>query len=277
MSDFFKFLTRRIFYKHIAIYGLVVLLVLSLASIFLNYYTGHGEKMKMPDLRGKTIAEIQNIADKNGFELVVVDSIYIPEKRQGTILDHTPKPGAYIKKNRVVFLSVTSVNPEMIKMPDLVNTTLRQAQTIMESYGLQMGRLQYRPDYAENLVLAQLFGGRKIKVGQKIQKGSKIDLVLGMGMGDSLTTEIPNLVGLGYKDAVMAISGAMLNLGAKVCDGSIQSYSDSLDAYVWKQDPPYQEGQKLVPGSIIDIWLKKREQTIPNTNGSDESEINDIQ
>ena len=71
MSDFFKFLTRRIFYKHIAIYGLVVLLVLSLASIFLNYYTGHGEKMKMPDLRGKTIAEIQNIADKNGFELVV--------------------------------------------------------------------------------------------------------------------------------------------------------------------------------------------------------------
>ena len=112
MVDFLKFLTRRIFYKHIAIYMLVLLLIVSLASIILNHYTGHGEKMQMPDLRGKTMKEIEVVATKYGFELQVVDSLYLPNQKKGTVVDHTPKPGASIKKNRIIFLTLTSFNPE---------------------------------------------------------------------------------------------------------------------------------------------------------------------
>jgi len=257
MGDFFKFITRRVFYKHIAIYAFVLLLFVTLASIVLAYYTGHGEKMPMPDFRGKSMKEVEEIATKYGFDLQIVDSIYRPNQPKGTVVDHTPKAGVFIKKNRVVFITVASFTPELIKMPDLVNNSLRQATTMMETYGLTLGKLHYKPDYAENYVLEQLFNGKKIKVGSKIQKGSKIDLVLGMGVGDGTKAEVPNLVGLTYKEALTVISTAMLNVGATVFDGDVKSYSDSLDVIVWKQDPAFGDGKQLIPGSIIDIWLKK--------------------
>jgi len=261
MGDFLKLLTRRIFYKHIAIYLFVLLLIVLMASVILNKYTGHGAKMPMPDLRGKTMAQIEDIASQNGFELQVVDSIYLPNQKKGTVVDHTPKPGVNIKKNRVVFLTLSSFNPELIKMPDMVNTSFRQAKTILETYGLELGKLHYKPDYAENYVLEQRYNGRKIAAGTKILKGSKIDLLLGMGVGDGTMTEVPNLVGLSYRDALSLISTSMLNVGATVFDGNVKSYIDSLDVVVWKQDPPFGDGKELIPGSIIDIWLKKQAQS----------------
>ena len=261
MVDFLKFITRRVFYKHITIFAFVILLIMLLSSIILNYYTGHGEKMPMPDLRGKTFSQVAEIASKYGFELQVVDSIFLPNQKKGTVVDHTPKPGVNIKKNRVIFLTVSSFNPELIKMPDMVNTSLRQAKTMLETYGLELGRLHYKPDYAENYVLEQLFNGKKIKGGSKIQKGSKIDLVLGMGIGDGTKAEVPNLVGLSYREALSLISTSMLNVGATVFDGEVKSYIDSLDVVVWKQDPSFGDGKQLIPGSIIDIWLKKQTQS----------------
>jgi beta-lactam-binding protein with PASTA domain len=272
MVDFFKFLTRRVFYKHIAIYMLVLILIIALASISINYYTGHGVKIVMPDLRGKTMKEVEAISLKYGFELQVVDSIYVPGHKKGTVVDHTPKAGVNIKKNRVIFLTLTSFNPEIIKMPDMVNSTLRQAKTVLETYGLELGTLHYKPDYAENYVLEQMYNGHKIKAGTKIQKGSKVDLVLGLGIGDGTTAEVPNLVGLSYKEALSMISSSMLNVGATVFDGQVRSYSDSLDVVVWKQDPPFGNGKQLMPGSIIDIWLKKQAHT---SNSSEET--NDIE
>jgi len=272
MGDFLKFLTRRVLYKHITIFAFVLLLIMLLASITLNYYTGHGEKMPMPDLRGKSMAQVQEIAVKYGFELQIVDSIYLPNQKKGTVVDHTPKAGVNIKKNRVIFLTLSSFNPELIKMPDMVNISFRQAKTMMETYGLELGQLRYKPDYAENYVLEQLFDGRKIKAGTKIQKGSKIDLVLGMGIGDGVKTEVPNLVGLTYRDALSLISTSMLNVGATVFDGQVKTYMDSLDVVVWKQDPQFGEGKQLMPGSIIDIWLKKQAQSAKPSE-----EINDFE
>ena len=155
----------------------------------------------------------------------------------------------------------------MIKMSSLVNNSLRQAKTIMGTYGIELGTLQYKPDFAETYVLEQRFNGKKITVGTKIQKGSKIDLVLGMGIGDGTKTEVPNLVGLSYKEALSMITSSMLNVGATVFDGEVKSYVDSLDVVVWKQDPPFGSGKQLMPGSIIDIWLKKQ----PNATKSSET------
>jgi len=272
MGDFLKFITRRVFYKHIAICAFVFLLIILMASIVLNYYTGHGEKMPMPDLRGKTMTQVEEIASKYGFELQVVDSIFLPNQKKGTVVDHTPKAGVNIKRNRVIFLTISSFNPELIKMPDMVNTSLRQAKTIMETYGLELGRLHYKPDYAENYVLEQLYNGTKIKAGTKIQRGSKIDLVLGMGIGNGTKTDVPNLVGLTYRDALSLISSSMLNVGATVFEGNVKTYIDSLDVVVWKQDPPFGEGKQLTPGSIIDIWLKKDAQSTKSLDETNDFE-----
>jgi hypothetical protein len=52
----------------------------------------------------------------------------------------------------------------------------------------------------------------------------------------------------------------------------VKSYTDSLDVVVWKQDPPFGNGKQLMPGSIIDIWLKKQAQSAKSSE-----ETNDIE
>jgi beta-lactam-binding protein with PASTA domain len=166
---------------------------------------------------------------------------------------------------------MNSFNPEYIKMPDLVNTSLRQAKSTMESCGLQLGRLHYKPDLAENYVLMQYYKGKRLSAGAKIPKGSKIDLIVGLGSGEGLQTSIPNVTGMTYNEAVSAISSAKLNVGAKVFAPEILTFADSVDAQVWKQDPLPEE--KLQPGSLVDIWLKKKTESESNTN----NELNEFE
>lgn len=257
MSGLVSFLTSKVFFKNLVIISLSLLLVVAFSSILLSIYTAHGEKMPMPDLRGMTMDQVKDATSKYDFELKVVDSVFMPDHKKGAVIDHSPKPGFNIKKSRVVFITLNSVNPEMVAMPELVNTSLRQAKTVMESCGLQLGRLKYRPDFAENYVLEQLFKGRRVNVGTKLPKGSKIDLVLGLGNGEGKKTTVPNLVGLNYKDALSSITSSMLNVGAKIFSNDIKTFSDTVDAVVWKQDPPYSNEQTFMLGSLVDIWLKK--------------------
>ena len=272
MLNFVSFITSKVFFKHLVIISLVFVMLVALASIGLSIYTAHGDKISMPDLRGMTMEQVVEASSDYNFEFKIVDSMYIPEQKKGTVIDLTPKPGFSIKKNRVVFLTMNSVNPEFIKMPDLVNTSLRQAKSTMESYGLQLGRLHYKPDFAENYVLKQIYRGKNINPGSKIPKGSKIDLVLGLGEGEGKSVPVPDLIGMSYSSALAAISSGKLNLGARVFQLEIKTFSDSLDAVVWKQDPPA-SGQELQPGSIIDIWLKKEN----DNQNANQNEINEFE
>ncbi|NJK97864.1 MAG: PASTA domain-containing protein [Bacteroidales bacterium] len=90
-------------------------------------------------------------------------------------------------------------------MPDLLGFSLRQAQDNIENRGLKVGNVKYVPDIARNYVLKQFYRNREIKPGTKINKGSQIDLVVGMGVSDEQSS-LPNVVGLGIDNARETLS-----------------------------------------------------------------------
>lgn len=256
MVELLRFLTSRKFFKHLAIIIVSFILLIALVSIYINIITRHGDKLQMPNLINKTLDQAKESASDFEFEFVVVDSVFLPNHPKGTIVEQIPKAGTHVKKSRVVFVTLNALNKEIIKMPDLVNNSLRQAQAILESYGLRMGAIQYKPYFAENYVLEQRFKGRIIKVGDKILKGSKIDLVIGVVGSKEASINPPNLVGLSYKDALSVISTSSLNVGARIYSEAMHTAEDSMNSVVYKQDPPV-GGKKLIQGSLIDLWLKK--------------------
>lgn len=234
--------------------GIFVLLI-AIVALILNLYTNHGAKVLVPDFKTLTMEEADGLASSHSFELQIVDSVYLPEKKKGTIVEQTPKPGSSVKDGRIIFITVNMTNAEKIKMPDLVNTSLRQAETMIQSYGLRLGRIKYQPDVAKDYVLAQLINGRNIKKGTLIERGTKIDLVLGLGQDDASETTVPQLVGLSYTEALAQIRSAGLKPGGVIYDAAIKTEDDSSAALIWKQFP--ESDESLVPaGSIIDIWLK---------------------
>ena len=136
-------------------------------------------------------------------------------------------------------------------MPDLKDLTLRQAIATLQTYGLQIGRMEYVPDIGTNAVLKQMFKGREIRPGTMMEKGATIDLVLGLGIGGS-RIHVPFLIGMSRSAALNLLAGDSLYMGAEI----YMDTKDTVKARVYKQSPAYSSGLYLNIGQSIDIWFK---------------------
>jgi beta-lactam-binding protein with PASTA domain len=117
-----------------------------------------------------------------------------------------------------------------------------------------MGLLKYKPDLSIDVVLEQQIDGKNIAAGDSIQKGSVIDLVLGKGLSNQ-RTPVPELTGYKLESARTRILSSSLNLGAFIFDNTIKNGEDSLNAFVYKQNPEYNEESSLQLGAAVYLWL----------------------
>lgn len=254
MKDFLRFLLSKDFYKHIGIQIALFLILIFIVSISLSIYTDHGEKMLVPDFTELSVEQAKERAEQYNLRIEVVDSVYHSTAKPGAVVEQTPKSNFSVKENRKIFLTINSFAPETIEMPSVIDVSLRQATSIIQSYGLKIGRLRYKPSIYKDLVLEQKINGKNIAKGTKIEKGTKIDLVLGLGETD-VETYLPELKGSSYSKALEKITHASLNVGSEIFHDSILTFEDSMRAVVWQQSPHYQEGMQVKLGSMVDLWL----------------------
>ena len=143
---------------------------------------------------------------------------------------------------------------KMVKMPNLVGYSLRQAKTEILSSGLSMGRLIYREDLATNNVLDQFIAGRYVAPGTEVEAESPVDLLLGLSPDES-NTFIPYLVGFTLPIARDNIFENSLNLGNVSYDETVENYQDTLNAVVYQQNPAYHPGSPVKMGTSINLKL----------------------
>jgi len=179
--DFLRFLFTKKFLKHfLIIIGITAVLIwITLQS--LSWYTKHDNFINVPDFRTLYIYDVLGNPDYREFNFMVIDSVFDPQKPKGSILWQDPLPGSRVKQNRMVYFSIVTFVPEKTVVPDLKDLTLRQAQSLLESAGLRLGKLMYIKSFDEDAVQQQFFEGKAVAPGDKLDKGSKIDLTIGMG------------------------------------------------------------------------------------------------
>jgi beta-lactam-binding protein with PASTA domain len=179
--SFLRFFGSKKFLLHLAGVVVMIFIVIWIAFIALNRYTRHGDYLTVPFLRGMTLDQVRNGDLYSDFQFVVLDSVYDPGKPKGTIIHQDPYPDSKVKKNRKIYLTIVSLIPEKTTMPELKNMTLRQATGTLESIGLKVGSITYVPAFDEDAIQQQNFDGHVIEAGTKLDKGSTIDLVVGLG------------------------------------------------------------------------------------------------
>jgi beta-lactam-binding protein with PASTA domain len=249
-----NFILSKLFLKHLGIAAAIALSFIMILLLWLNIYTRHGQARPVPDFFGLSIEEAENLAKAAKLEFHVIDSVYTTIVPRGCVAEQNPEPGFKVKKWRNIALTINAFRPEMVAMPNLVDLPLRQAIALIESSGLEMGTLRYKPDLSVDVVLSQLHNGKEIAENDSVQKGSVIDLVLGKGLSNQ-RTPVPDLVGLKLEPARNRILSASLNLGTFIYDNTIVSGEDSLNAFVYKQNPEFNEDATLQLGSSIYLWM----------------------
>lgn len=251
----FDFITRRpLWVNLLAAIFLVVLLVFIFLQL-LGMITRHGEYMTVPAVTGKKSKDAIAMLEKQGFEVVILDSVYIDSLKKGIVLKQLPDPNSTVKVNRTVFLTLNRETPPLVEMPALEGKTLAFALDILRRSHLKLGDTSFRPDFMRGSVIEQLYKGNKIVSGDKILWGSYIDLVVGSGLSD-VRLKVPNLFGLTLAEAKIVLEQNGLYIGALITDPGI---TDTIASFVYRQNPPRlnEEGQPafIQSGQLMDLWL----------------------
>ncbi len=251
----FAFITKKPLWVNLlvalALVGILVLLFFN----SLDFFTRHNEVVTIPTVMGKSFEEAKKILEDAGFEVEIQDSVYRDTVKAMGVVKQFPEAEAQVKVNRTVYLTVNRSIPPEVVMPNLIGMSLRNAGIVLKQFGLKLGDTSYRPDFAKNSVLSQLYKGAEVKPGTKLPMGTSISIVLGSGLSD-IDMAVPDLFGMTYGDASALLSGIGINFGAKVLDNDVK---DSAAAFIYRQSPEYLTPDRRVnrirPGQMIDIWL----------------------
>lgn len=250
-----EFLTSKIFLKNFGFAVLLTILLIWFTMIMLSFYTNKGENFPTPDFKGMTVAQIAELANKHGLRFIIEDTIYRKEIQPGTVVIQKPSAGHKIKPNRLIYITLASMQPEQVTVPKLTDVSMRQARVLLESKGFALGNIEYLPSEFNDLVLDQKHDGQTILPGSRLNNGSTIDLVVGKNIAGGETT-IPDLNALTLSNAQNVLKSRSLNIGSVIYDPSVHSAEDTLNAFIWKQIPLPDSTTRVVPGLSVDVWLK---------------------
>jgi len=246
-----------------------VLLSLLLYVVFawLNSYTHHGEKLDLPDVTHLSLDEATKILTDNGLRYTVEDSVFAEDVMPGMVVSQVPKPfftdpktgeqEVYkVKERRTVYLTINKLRPPKVIFPNLVGSSKRIANIRLSALGLDV-TLEYKSNNTCNdCVLEQLYNGRTIKAGEKIDRGSKVTIVL--GKTSTRTVNIPDVIGLKLVNAQRKLNNKSLNVGriSGNC-GDCKTKFDTLNAYIVKQNPG--SSKSLNQGDAVDLQISREE------------------
>ncbi|SHH13227.1 PASTA domain-containing protein [Flavobacterium micromati] len=177
-----KYLTSRVFGVQVLI---AVAIVVALAYLFmhwLTFTTDHGHEISVPDLRKLTEEQVQTKLDELDLDYELLDSVdYRNDFPQFSVVEQDPSPGTKVKVGRKIYIKVNTSGFSSVKIPNLIEKTYREAVPTLRALGLDEGTVTYVPNLGKDMVLEMRFKGRNLKVGDRVLKSSKIDLVLGDG------------------------------------------------------------------------------------------------
>ncbi|MBC7389562.1 MAG: PASTA domain-containing protein [Opitutaceae bacterium] len=242
-------------YKYLLLH-IVIILLLSIGIVITFFYvylpntTNHGETVEVPGLDGMNLKDLETFLDQKSLRYQVNDCTYVKGKKPLTILSQYPKAGTKVKENRRIYVSVTAVSPPKVKMPNLIDASLKNAQLVLQSYDLILDKIKFVPHFAKNAVLKQYLGTKEIKPGEYLPKGSLINIVVGDGLGTAKVL-IPNLVGSNISEAGGILESLQLEIGSV----SWEETSSEESGTIIKQKPSFAMGDSIQKGHIIDVWV----------------------
>ena len=171
---------------------LIIISLLCLAWItlcFLDIWTHHGQVSKVPNVINMGLTEGVKTLREADLEVVVADSVYRKDLKGGTIVDIIPQPGAIVKADREVYVTIVafSAEPVIIDML-LTDISWRQAEAYLKAKGLKVEK-RYVPSQYPDLVVAVKCRGKELSLGSKVTIDDVITLEVGQAVRPTIVED----------------------------------------------------------------------------------------
>jgi beta-lactam-binding protein with PASTA domain len=258
MKKFFRFFISKQFLLNVAAILVIWIIIVVGEMWYLKSSTSFGEKIEVPTFYKIHMDDLDEFIGDRNIKYTIQDSVYMDNWPKGTVCWQYPKPtdssGMFVKSGREILLSVVPINPQMVKMPDVVDMSQRMAESSLEAIGIR-SKVTYRPAIeGRGFVLKQMYNGQEIPAGTAVPKGTRVELVVAQGKTGE-TTSLPNLIGLTITEARDRLSNLTLSLYPDCATCSTED--ELMNAVIHDQNPRGGEGVNVSAGTTITVWATK--------------------
>jgi len=182
LREYFKLLKSDSIIKHLFASAIMVFIIFYLVFISVKFYTKHNRYIEVPSLSGLSIDDANKILKKKKLKSEVLDSSkYFSDKPVNSILSQIPDGGESVKKNRKIYLNVNPSDYQKVSIPDIIQITKRNAESILNALGFTVSSFEYVDNIGKDMVLEVLYNGEKMNIGDAVSRGAKLELILGNG------------------------------------------------------------------------------------------------
>jgi beta-lactam-binding protein with PASTA domain len=136
-----------------------------------------GNNVECPDVRGKTVEEAREMAQKKGLPLVVLRYENRSDIPYNHITVQKPEANIPIRKGRIIHV-IVSEGPKLTEVPNLTGRTLQEAEETLREKNLEVGRIIQLPHAREGRIITQLPKG-----GEKTLERKEVTLFVGLDKG----------------------------------------------------------------------------------------------
>ncbi|QVJ80000.1 PASTA domain-containing protein [Prevotella sp. khp1] len=180
-KEFFgKFCSKFLFWNLIAMALVVILLVVGV-NYGLDWYTHHGESIRVPNIEGMRIDKARETMEECGLEIVVTDSGYNRRLPADCVLTQSPGAGLTVKSGHTIYVTINSSNSPSVAIPDVVdNSSYREAEAKLISLGFKVLPPQYVTG-EKDWVYGVSCNGRKVSTGERVSIEQPLTLLVGSG------------------------------------------------------------------------------------------------
>lgn len=257
MASVWAFVSSSQFLKNFG--GMLALLfgLLFLVQLFLRMYTRHGQSLQVPNYIGMDVDDAIKKARKQNFTIVVIDSFFTSTELPNSIYQQDPKPLQRAKQGRTIYVSKYRITADSVLLPSLISVGYNYEQYAKKLQRSDIAAMVkervFDGTQEENTITHFYFQGEKIteedvRRGIKIPKGSTLEFVI--TERNTGLAFVPDLVCKRYDAATFLLNSANLAIGEVYGEAGNRE-----NAYVYKQEPPYEPGKTLPMGTVIDLYL----------------------
>ncbi|MFE5631827.1 Stk1 family PASTA domain-containing Ser/Thr kinase [Streptomyces sp. NPDC056543] len=158
------------------------------------------EIVKVPNLKGKPLAEAKRLLAKEGLAPGVITSAFSEDVAQGAVISSDPEPGTERSPDSAVALTVSKGAP--VDVPDVAGASVADATRTLQDAGLSVRIATEQIHSSEE---AGTVAAQSLAEGSRAAKGDRIVLTVSKG---PRMIEVPDVTGESADAARQALEGA---------------------------------------------------------------------
>ena len=190
LKTYFMGKTGFLFWFNIILMLALVIGIPAFVFSSLGVFTHHGEKIEVPNVVGQSVYDAEDMLSDRSLKAVVVDSVYEPKAKPGSVLEQKPKAGEEVKSDRMIYLTINLKGKPLVMFPDVVNNcSYREAEGVLTTLGFKLTAPKRIEGRQKDWVVGVKQGLKELHVGEMVSRDRALTILVGAGVNDSIYLE----------------------------------------------------------------------------------------